>query len=218
MKAVISRCTSASVTVAGERISSIGRGLLVLVGIGTTDTTQDLQWLVGKILGLKVFPTAGEEEGAGGGGWKRSVMDVEGSVLCVSQFTLMADVKKNKPDFRKAMTAEQSRAMYDDFLAEMRMQYVPDRIQDGKFGAMMDVGLTNDGPVTILLDSSERRGSNTPGTQTPPQQSTINDKKQRRKEDFEAKTRANAEKAKAANVEAEKSLTNNIQDKVVIEP
>ncbi|TFY83036.1 hypothetical protein EWM64_g974 [Hericium alpestre] len=148
MRAVVQRVLSASVSVNDEVISQISRGLMVLVGIGTDDTASDVDVLTKKILALRVF------DDASGSMWKASVKDVGGEILCVSQFTLMANtVKGNKPDFHRAMASEPSREMYASFLDQMRRAYIPDRIQDGKFGAMMNVTLTNEGPVTFTLDS-----------------------------------------------------------------
>ncbi|KAF8136659.1 D-Tyr tRNAtyr deacylase-like domain-containing protein [Boletus edulis] len=138
MRAVVQRVASASVTVDGKVISSISRGLMVLVGIGTGTSK----------LSLRVFSDAS------GAMWKTSVKDIAGEVLCVSQFTLLANTTKgNKPDFHRAMSAESSRQLYNVFLDKMKRLYVPDRIKDGQFGAMMDVSLTNEGPITFTLDT-----------------------------------------------------------------
>jgi len=121
---------------------------MVLVGIGTDDTPADVESLSNKILGLRVFSDSA------GAMWKANVRDVGGEVLCVSQFTLMANTSKgNKPDFHRAMGSEASRALYAVFLEKMRSSYDPSKIQDGRFGAMMDVSLTNEGPVTLTLDT-----------------------------------------------------------------
>ncbi|KAG1728613.1 D-Tyr tRNAtyr deacylase-like domain-containing protein [Suillus paluster] len=147
MRAVVQRVASASVSVDGKVISSISRGLMVLVGIGTDDTLSDVETLTNKILNIRVFD-------ANGTMWKSSVKDIAGDVLCVSQFTLMANTTKgNKPDFHRAMSTNASRELYATFLEKMRQLYVSDRIQDGQFGAMMDVSLTNEGPVTLTLDT-----------------------------------------------------------------
>ncbi|KAN0077025.1 D-tyrosyl-tRNA deacylase [Tylopilus felleus] len=148
MRAVVQRVASASVTVDGKVISGISRGLMVLVGIGTDDTPADVDTLSNKILSLRVF------EDASGAMWKTSVKDIAGEVLCVSQFTLLANTTKgNKPDFHRAMSTEPSRQLYGVFLDKMKQLYVPDRIKDGQFGAMMAVSLTNEGPVTFTLDT-----------------------------------------------------------------
>lgn len=120
---------------------------MVLVGIGTDDTLADVDALTNKILNIRVFD-------ANGTMWKSSVKDIAGEVLCVSQFTLMANTTKgNKPDFHRAMSSNASRELYATFLEKMRGLYVSDRIQDGQFGAMMNVSLTNEGPVTLTLDT-----------------------------------------------------------------
>jgi len=147
MRAVIQRVASASVTVNNEVISQISRGLMVLVGIGADDNASDIELLSKKILSLRVFSDNSDAM------WKASVTDVDGEILCVSQFTLMANTPKNKPDFHKAMATEPSRELYATFLEKLRHTYNPDKIKDGVFGAMMDVSLTNEGPVTFTLDS-----------------------------------------------------------------
>jgi len=150
MRAVIQKVTSASVTVDGEVISKIAKGLMVLVGIGTDDTMSDVTTIANKILSLRVFSDPNDPEKM----WKASVKDIGGEVLCVSQFTLMANTTKgNKPDFHRAMSSDASREMYATFLDKLKQSYRADRIQDGRFGAMMDVSLTNEGPVTFTIDS-----------------------------------------------------------------
>ncbi|GAA5836115.1 hypothetical protein JCM11251_007373 [Rhodosporidiobolus azoricus] len=152
MKAVIQRVTQASVTVDGEVIAKIERGILCLIGISTADTDYESTWLANKILNLKTFPDYkdGEEWG-----WKHSVMDADYDIICVSQFTLQANLKKgSKPDFHGAMASETSRAFYEDFLKKMRTGYKPEKIQEGKFGGQMYVNLLSDGPCTLLLDST----------------------------------------------------------------
>ncbi|KAM0793530.1 hypothetical protein ACM66B_000968 [Microbotryomycetes sp. NB124-2] len=156
VRAVIQRVKSASVTVDDQTISKINRGILALIGIQTTDTRAELEWLATKLLNLKLFP---QSDGNGGAedawGWKKSVFDAGAEVLCVSQFTLYANCKKgSKPDFHAAMPGDKSKTMYDEFLADLRRKYTADKVFDGRFGAMMDVALVNDGPVTIILDSA----------------------------------------------------------------
>ncbi|EIN07130.1 D-tyrosyl-tRNA deacylase [Punctularia strigosozonata HHB-11173 SS5] len=139
MRAVIQRVTSASVTVDNEVVSAISRGLVVLVGIGTDDTTTDVETLCKKILSLRVF------DNASGSMWKASVKDLDADVLCVSQFTLMANCSKgNKPDFHRAMSTEPSRKLYASFLERMAQLYQRLYVLDGRFGAMMNVSLTNE--------------------------------------------------------------------------
>ncbi|KAH8117088.1 D-tyrosyl-tRNA deacylase [Phellopilus nigrolimitatus] len=150
MRAVVQRVASASVMVENEVISKISRGLMILVGIGVDDTEADMQQIANKILSLRIFNDPSHPSAM----WKKSVKDINGEILCVSQFTLMANTTKgNKPDFHRAMAGDQSRQMYASLLARLGVLYVPEKIKDGKFGAMMDVSLTNEGPVTFTLDS-----------------------------------------------------------------
>ncbi|KAK4055157.1 D-tyrosyl-tRNA(Tyr) deacylase [Microbotryomycetes sp. JL201] len=132
---------------------------MALVGITTSDTSAELEWLATKLLNLKLFPQGDDW------GWKSNVVEAKAQVLCadvcggmpctVSQFTLYANCKKgSKPDFHAAMPGDQSKKMYHDFLTTLRKQYDADKIFDGEFGKMMDVALVNDGPVTIILDSA----------------------------------------------------------------
>ena len=165
MRAVIQRVKRASVTVNDEVVSSIGRGLVVLVGVKDGDTRDDLEWLSNKILKARLFPGGASEEGGGGadGGkpWDANVMQAGLEVLFVSQFTLYGFFKGNKPDFHNAMAPGPAKAFYEDFLAHARNDvykgYGESRIKDGVFGAMMEVGLVNDGPVTMCLDSNDRK-------------------------------------------------------------
>jgi len=122
---------------------------MVLVGIGTDDTDADITTLSKKILSLRVFDDPKTSKM-----WKASVKDIDGEILCVSQFTLMANtMKSNKPDFHLAMSTEISRQMYAKFLDSLKSSYHSDKIQDGRFCAMMSVSLTNEGPVTFTVDS-----------------------------------------------------------------
>ncbi|KAG0152141.1 hypothetical protein CROQUDRAFT_35605 [Cronartium quercuum f. sp. fusiforme G11] len=173
MKAVIQRVLSASVQVNGNRISEIERGLCVLIGIGTDDVAADMDYIVSKILALRLFPieilddSPGDQAPVPGSKrkseppenlrqWSKNVKEIGGEVLCVSQFTLMAKTKKgNKPDFHNAMGTSSSRELYAKLIEKMKLGYSPDRIKDGEFGAMMQVQITNDGPVTIIVDSKE---------------------------------------------------------------
>ncbi|RHZ50963.1 hypothetical protein CDV55_100843 [Aspergillus turcosus] len=167
MKAVIQRVKSASVTVDEKLVSSIGRGLLVLAGVGKEDTEKDADTLIQRILKARLWPA---EEG---GQWKRNVQDIEGEVLCggfgvqrsserlltldtVSQFTLYGQLKKgSKPDFHDAADADTARKLYDYFFRRLREAYKPDRVQNGVFQAMMDVELKNDGPVGVDYRSED---------------------------------------------------------------
>ncbi|KAJ5970815.1 D-tyrosyl-tRNA(Tyr) deacylase [Penicillium vulpinum] len=144
MKLVIQRVKSASVTVDSELVSSIGKGLLVFAGIGKEDTEKDAENLVNKVLKAKFWP---DENGTQ---WKKNVKEIEGEVLCVSQFTLYAKMKKgNKPDFHDAASPDTARKIYDYFYDKMGEGYTPDRVKNGVFQAMMDVELKNDGPVGV---------------------------------------------------------------------
>jgi len=149
MKAVIQRVLNASVTVDGEMISSIGKGLCVLIGISRDDTDREIDYIVRKILNLRVFD---DEDGKR---WNKSVIDLQLPVLCVSQFTLYAVLKGNKPDFHQTMANDQSRDFYQRFLSRMSDSHKPEFIKDGLFGAFMQVHIQNDGPVTISVDSAD---------------------------------------------------------------
>ncbi|KAE8152213.1 D-Tyr tRNAtyr deacylase-like domain-containing protein [Aspergillus avenaceus] len=150
MKAVIQRVKSASVTVDGQLISKIGRGLLVLAGVGKGDTEKDADSLIQRILKAKLWPDENEKQ------WKKNVKDIEGEVLCVSQFTLYGQLKKgSKPDFHEAADVETARKLYDYFYQQLRAAYQPERVQNGVFQAMMDVELRNDGPVGVDYRSED---------------------------------------------------------------
>jgi D-tyrosyl-tRNA(Tyr) deacylase len=149
MRAVIQRVSQASVTINGQTRGVIQRGLLVLLGIEDADTAEDVEWLSGKIVRLRVFA---DEQGV----MNRSVQDVQGDILVVSQFTLFASTKKgNRPSYSRAARPEIAIPLYQAFLTRLG-QDLGKPIQTGEFGAMMQVALTNDGPVTILIDSRSR--------------------------------------------------------------
>ncbi|NXY48368.1 DTD1 deacylase, partial [Ceuthmochares aereus] len=164
---------SPSSAVGGEQISSIGRGLCVLLGISLEDTQRELEHMVRKILNLRVF------EDESGKHWSKSVMDKQYEVLCVSQFTLQCILKGNKPDYHMAMPTEQAESFYNNFLEQLRKAYKPELIKDGKFGAYMQVHIQNDGPVTIELES--------PAATIDPKQLTKLEKQQQRKEKIRTK-------------------------------
>lgn len=150
MRTVIQRVQHASVTIDGQTVSKIGQGLLILIGVEEADTAEDAEWLVNKILNLRIFD---DEAGV----MNRSVKDIEGEIIAVSQFTLMASYKKgNRPSWLKAAKHEISIPLYNDFVAKLRTGYVPERIQTGQFGADMKVELLNDGPVTICMDTKNK--------------------------------------------------------------
>lgn len=145
MRAVVQRVSRAHVLVAGEVQGEIGRGLLVLFGVARGDDAAAAQRLAGKVARLRVFE---DDEGK----FDRSVLDVAGSVLVVSQFTLIADTAKgNRPSFTEAAALEQAEPLYLRFCGELRAVGVP--VETGAFGARMAVELVNDGPVTIVLDT-----------------------------------------------------------------
>jgi len=151
LRIVLQRVREASVTVAGERISSIGPGLLLLVGVAQNDGEPEADWLAEKTAGLRIM---GDEEGK----MNRSVRDVDGAVLVVSQFTLLADTRKGKrPSFIGAAPPEEAVRLFDYFCERLRAAGVTE-VQEGRFGAMMNVALVNDGPVTIILESPPLRG------------------------------------------------------------
>src|SRR5918992_2491940 len=148
MRAVVQRVTDARVRVDGRIVGEIGHGLLVLLGVGKDDREEDAKYLAGKIATLRVF------KGDEGKDIERSVMDVGGSVLVVSQFTLFGDARgQRRPSFIEAAPPERARALYEDLVRELRAASVP--VATGEFQTMMRVELVNDGPVTILLDSKK---------------------------------------------------------------
>lgn len=149
MRAVIQRVSSASVTIDGQVKSSIGKGLLVLLGVGYEDGQEDIDWLVKKISGLRIFD---DESGV----MNRSVVDVGGEALVVSQFTLMASTKKgNRPSYIHAAGHEIAVPLYESFCTALS-EAVGKPVGTGEFGADMKVALVNDGPVTICIDTKNK--------------------------------------------------------------
>ena len=149
MRAVIQRVSSASVTIDGKIKSAIGRGLMILLGVGHEDGPEDIEWLVRKIAGLRIFD---DEEGV----MNRSVLDIRGEVLVVSQFTLMASTKKgNRPSYIGAAGHELAIPLYERFCAALS-EAIGKPVGTGEFGADMKVALVNDGPVTICIDTKNR--------------------------------------------------------------
>ena len=148
MKAVIQRVKSASVSVDDKIIGEIAAGFLILLGVEQSDTQDDLNYLVKKTVGLRIFKDDNKN-------MNLSIQDVGGKALVVSQFTLCADTSRGKrPSFIKAANPEEADSMYQQFCEQLTMKNLS--VQTGKFGAMMDVSLVNDGPVTIMLDSREK--------------------------------------------------------------
>ncbi|TXD34421.1 D-tyrosyl-tRNA(Tyr) deacylase [Lujinxingia vulgaris] len=148
MRALIQRVHQARVEVDDETIGQCGRGLLVLLGCGEGDTEEDLDYVFEKVINLRIF----EDEA---GKMNLSLLDIGGELLVVSQFTLYADTRRGRrPSFVEAMKPEPAEAMYEDFVARARQRGIT--TGTGKFGAMMNVSLTNAGPVTIMIDSRAR--------------------------------------------------------------
>ena len=149
MRILIQRVKKASVTIEGKVISLINNGLLLFIGITEDDTQEDIQWLTKKVANIRLFD---DENGV----MNLSVMDIDGEILAVSQFTLMASTKKgNRPSYIKAAKPEISVPLYEQFCTEMELA-INKPIKRGVFGADMKVELLNDGPVTIFIDSKNR--------------------------------------------------------------
>ena len=151
MRAVLQRVREASVTVAGETVGSIGRGLVVLLAVGRDDGPDDAAYLVEKTANLRIFP--GDD-----GHMDRSALETGAELLVVSQFTLYSDTRKGRrPSFLEAAPPETAAAQFDEAVERFRATGL--RVETGRFGEMMDVVLVNDGPVTIWLDSADRHRS-----------------------------------------------------------
>ncbi len=149
MRAVIQRVSEAKVSIDGEEISSIGPGFLILLGIESADTPSDIDWLCPKIAKTRIFS---DDEGK----MNRSIIDHSGEILVVSQFTLHASTKKgNRPSFLKAAPPSHSEPLYEAFCDRME-QEIDRSVARGVFGGDMKISLTNDGPVTILIDTQNR--------------------------------------------------------------
>jgi len=149
LKVVLQRVSQASVTVDSKIVADIQKGLLVLVGIEDTDTQEDIEWLTGKIIKIRIF---GDENDV----MNCSVQDVDGDIIVVSQFTLHASTKKgNRPSYIKASKPEFAIPMYENFVKSLEKEFNK-KVQTGIFGADMKVSLLNDGPVTILIDSKNK--------------------------------------------------------------
>ena len=149
MRVVIQRVTEASVTIGGEMVSAIGQGMMVLCGFEEADGPEDLDWTSRKIAALRIFD---DEQGV----MNRSVVDIGGDILLVSQFTLMASTKKgNRPSYIAAARPETAIPLYEQFKAALTA-LIGHPIPSGVFGAEMQVALVNDGPVTICIDSKNR--------------------------------------------------------------
>ena len=149
MRVVLQRVSQASVTVESKIVADIQKGLLVLVGIEDSDIKEDIDWLVGKIIKMRIF---GDENDV----MNCSVQDIDGEIIVVSQFTLHASTKKgNRPSYIKASKPEFAIPMYENFVKSLEKEFNK-KVQTGIFGADMKVSLLNDGPVTILIDSKNK--------------------------------------------------------------
>ena len=149
MKVVIQRVTKASVTIGNIKVASIQKGLLILLGIVNDDTQEDINWLVRKITNLRIF---NDENGV----MNTSLLDINGEVIVVSQFTLHASTKKgNRPSYIKAAKPEVAIPLYETFVSTLENE-ISSKVQTGQFGADMKVELLNDGPVTIIIDSKNK--------------------------------------------------------------
>ena len=149
MRFVVQRVLSASVSVDNKVISSIHKGVCVLVGINKNDTIKDGERLISKLLGMRLWPDTNDRP------WRTSIVDNKFQILFVSQFTLYARMKGTKPDYSHAMTPSDADKLYQQFLNIARKKYENDKIFDGKFGAYMNVKIENDGPVTICLNTDD---------------------------------------------------------------
>jgi D-tyrosyl-tRNA(Tyr) deacylase len=145
MRVVVQRVQASQVTIDGEVVGRIGRGLNLLVGIAETDTETELDWMVKKCLDLRLFP------GETGDRFERSVQEIQGELLVISQFTLYGDCRKGRrPSFDRAAPPALAEQRYTEFVAKLRQTGL--KVETGSFGAMMQVSIENDGPVTILLE------------------------------------------------------------------
>ncbi|WP_100609955.1 D-aminoacyl-tRNA deacylase [Confluentibacter lentus] len=149
MKVVIQRVSKASVTIESNIVASIGNGLLILLGIVDEDTQEDINWLSNKITNLRIF---GDENGV----MNKSVLEIYGDIIVVSQFTLHASTKKgNRPSYIKAAKPDVAIPLYETFVNQLELD-LNKKVHTGQFGADMKVELINDGPVTIIIDSKNR--------------------------------------------------------------
>ncbi len=145
MRVVLQRVSEAHVTIEGRVVGEIGLGQFLLVGFKQSDTTDQVEWMADKVVGLRIFQ-------GDAGKMNRTLADVDGSILVVSQFTLYGDVRKGRrPSFIDAATPETAIRLYERFVELLEARH-PGKVATGEFGAMMDVSLTNDGPVTLVID------------------------------------------------------------------
>lgn len=147
MRVIIQRVRSSQVAIAGEIVGKIGRGLNLLVGISPTDTEAELDWMVRKCLELRLFPNSENRDGK----WENSIQEIGGEILVVSQFTLYGDCRKGRrPSFSKSASPDIAEKLYARFVEKLRQSNL--KIETGRFGAMMQVSIENDGPVTLILE------------------------------------------------------------------
>ena len=149
MRAVLQRVKKADVKVDGNIVGEIGQGLLVFLGIGKGDSVKDFEYIVNKIANLRIFQVDNDK-------FDKSLIDIKGDVLFVSQFTLYGDCRKGRrPSFDRAEKVDASRKIYEDFINFFKKRYSEIKVAEGVFQAYMEVSLVNDGPVTFILDSSK---------------------------------------------------------------
>ena len=150
MIAVIQRVSEADVTIESKVSGKISVGLLILVGFEDADTAEDLDWMCGKIVNLRIFPDENDV-------MNKSVLDCQGEILVISQFTLHASTKKgNRPSYLKAAKPDIAIPLYEDFISKLESNFGK-KVERGEFGADMKVHLVNDGPVTIIIDSKDKK-------------------------------------------------------------
>ena len=148
MRVVLQRCSNASVEIEGNTVGSIGRGLMILLGIAPEDSIKEVEWMCNKVIGLRIFEDAD-------GKMNHSLMDIEGEILVVSQFTLYGNCRKGRrPSFTKAGHPIMAEPLVEQFCQVLRLKGVS-KVSEGRFGADMKVSLTNDGPVTLIIDTPE---------------------------------------------------------------
>ena len=144
MRVVVQRCDDAKVTVDNKIVGKIGKGMMILVGFTDTDTSKEIDYMVNKVINLRIFD---DENGV----MNKSLLDTNGSILSISQFTLFGDASKgNRPSYIKALSGDKATILYDEFNQKLKSQNV--HVETGIFGAEMKVTFTNDGPITILLE------------------------------------------------------------------
>lgn len=147
MRVILQRVTASKVTIGDRVVGQIGRGLNLLVGIGSNDTEAELDWMARKCLDLRLFPDPDSESGR----WDKSVKDIGGEVLAISQFTLYGDCRKGRrPSFDRSAAPDSAQTSYEQFVAKLKQSGL--RVETGEFGAMMQVSIENDGPVTLWLE------------------------------------------------------------------